>query len=65
MKRGRMVVCGASLLLLASVAGPVAFGQSTPSRTKPGDSPGTFRFAEVDETALGLWEGDRPILVYN
>ena len=29
------------------------------------DGPGAFRFADVDETSLGLWEGDRPILVYN
>ena len=24
----------------------------------------TFRFAEVDARSLGLWEGDRPVLVY-
>lgn len=25
----------------------------------------TFRFADVSERSLGLWEGDRPVLVYN
>ncbi|WP_168221578.1 DUF6807 family protein [Aquisphaera giovannonii] len=27
--------------------------------------PDAFRFAPVDDGALGLWEGDRPVLVYN
>lgn len=26
---------------------------------------GGFRFAPIDERSLGLWEGDRPVLVYN
>lgn len=26
---------------------------------------GTFRFAAVNENSLGLWEGERPVLVYN
>ncbi len=30
-----------------------------------GELPGAFRFAAVDEAALGLWEGNRPIMVYN
>ncbi len=30
-----------------------------------GESPGAFRFAAVDEASLGLWEGSRPVLVYN
>jgi len=25
----------------------------------------SFRFAEIDARSLGLWEGDRPVLVYN
>jgi hypothetical protein len=25
----------------------------------------TFRFAEIDGISLGLWEGARPVLVYN
>jgi hypothetical protein len=26
---------------------------------------GTFRFADIDASSLGLWEGKRPVLVYN
>src|SRR5688572_12337918 len=29
------------------------------------ESSGTFRFAEVSSTSLGLWEGSQPVLVYN
>ena len=39
----------------ASVADP-----PTPSANNKG-----FRFADVDAQSLGLWEGDRPVFVYN
>jgi hypothetical protein len=29
------------------------------------NSPGRFRFAPVTDKSLGLWEGDRPVLVFN
>ena len=25
----------------------------------------SFRFKEIDENSLGLWDGDKPVLVYN
>jgi hypothetical protein len=28
-------------------------------------APDSFRFKDVDQKSLGLWEGDRPVLVYN
>lgn len=31
----------------------------------PARSADPFRFAAVSDTSLGLWEGDRPVLVYN
>ncbi|WP_423444259.1 DUF6807 family protein [Limisphaera sp. VF-2] len=31
----------------------------------PGQTQGGFRFGSVNETSLGLWEGERPVLVYN
>ena len=29
------------------------------------ESPGDFRFEAVNDASLGLWQGDRPVLVYN
>lgn len=43
-----------AVLLLSLAAGADA---ATP--------PAAFRFAAVDEGAVGLWDGDRPVLVYN
>jgi hypothetical protein len=31
----------------------------------PSPGPAAFRFADVDDQGLGLWEGERPVLVYN
>lgn len=31
----------------------------------PGQTQSGFRFAPVSDTSLGLWEGERPVLVYN
>ena len=47
---------------------PCRLGGARPgNHIQPGraEKPGAFRFAAVDEASLGLWEGDRPILVYN
>jgi hypothetical protein len=41
------------LLLLGLIAGSL-----------PGAESG-FRFADVNPKSLGLWENDRPVLVYN
>ena len=53
--------------LIVSLAGSVVLAQG-PHRAcacRGQARPGAFRFAAVDEASLGLWEGDRPILVYN
>jgi Family of unknown function (DUF6807) len=65
MRRPRTIFPGGMLLTIVCLAGPAALGQSISTTPKPADGPAAFRFAPVDETALGLWEGDRPILVYN
>src|SRR5262249_11084389 len=36
-----------------------------PPPTSSADSPTSFHFASVTENSLGLWEGTRPVLVYN
>lgn len=46
---------GSVLLLLTGISAGAAEGAP----------PRGFRFAEVDAKSLGLWEGDRPVLVYN
>jgi hypothetical protein len=58
--------CG-SALIIVSLAGSAVHAQGTTSTPAPpeGERPGAFRFAAVDEASLGLWEGNRPILVYN
>jgi len=48
------------LLLLAAI---VCVGDSRPLWAA--DSGAGFRFQEVSANSLGLWEGDRPVLVYN
>ncbi|WP_165233642.1 DUF6807 family protein [Aquisphaera insulae] len=50
-----------SLWLLPAMAG-VATAQEPATRDTTSNA---FRFAPVDDGALGLWEGDRPVLVYN
>ncbi|MCU0781700.1 MAG: PmoA family protein [Akkermansiaceae bacterium] len=38
---------------------------SPPIRAAEPQPPGGFRFAEVSDKSLGLWEGGQPVLVYN
>ena len=67
MRRFLAILRGGTALLIVSLAGSAAPGQGTTSSLAraEGEKPGAFRFAAVDEASLGLWEGDRPILVYN
>ena len=52
-------------LTILCLGGSATFGQpSTPGQT-PAKAPGAFRFAPVDTYGMGVWEGDRPVLVYN
>jgi len=37
----------------------------SPSHAAESASKSGFRFADVSEKSLGLWEGDKPVLVYN
>lgn len=53
------------LLVCGGLAGSPVFGQGSKPGSNHDEKPGAFRFAPVDEKGLGLWEGDRPILVYN
>src|SRR5688572_15782855 len=49
---------GKWLVLLLVAIGSANFGSAQ-------ESSGTFLFRDVSGTSLGLWEGDRPVLVYN
>lgn len=49
--------------LLGFFTALVASAATTPEAS--GDAKTGFRFAEVDGRSLGLWEGDKPVLVYN
>lgn len=46
--------------LAAALLAVFAAGSTADSRPAAG-----FRFAEINKGSLGLWEGDRPVLVYN
>lgn len=48
----------ASVVVMAGVATTASFA------AEPAEKTG-FRFAAVNDTSLGLWEGKRPVLVYN
>jgi hypothetical protein len=48
-----------------ALAGLAALAALTAAAVAEPGPPARFRFADVDRTALGLWEGDRPVLVYN
>jgi hypothetical protein len=52
---------GAGAALAAAVTWLVWTGTTT---TRAGDAAG-FHFAPVNEASLGLWEGSRPVFVYN
>lgn len=56
MRNVRQLALAAGALAVALVAPAVSGGDPSQAR---------FRFAAVDDGALGLWEGDRPVLVYN
>ncbi len=68
-RRCHAILRSATTLLIVSLTGSVVFAQGTTSRPVPaqdaGNGPAAFRFAAVNEASLGLWEGDRSILVYN
>jgi hypothetical protein len=49
-----------SLTQVGAQPGP----QPGPASQSPSGSAG-FRFADVNDKSLGLWEGDKPVLVYN
>jgi len=49
-------------VMLAVACGAEAADRDAPAGPKPGAA---FRFADVSEESLGLWEGRRPVLVYN
>src|SRR5678816_3043206 len=53
------------LMLLLSFLGMNVAHAASPPSTSSDDSPTSFRFAAVTENSLGLWEGPRPVLVYN
>jgi hypothetical protein len=55
----------ARLLLVAFVpwGGVALHAADSPSVVTAAKPP--FRFADVNERSLGLWDGDRPVLVYN
>lgn len=51
---------------LATLLGGILLLTAVPAIPAPETAAGAgFRFAEVDAKALGLWEGDNPVLVYN
>jgi hypothetical protein len=57
--RGRIV---ASVPPRKETKGPRRFRLAP---AKPGERETRFEFREVNETSLGLWEGDLPVMVYN
>lgn len=46
------------------MTGKIVFALSLAAASLTGAEPG-FRFADVNDKSLGLWEGERPVLVYN
>ena len=53
----------AALLLVFTLG--LACSGLAPAAAAPPDAGAGFRFADVNEKSLGLWEGDKPVLVYN
>src|SRR6516225_6770465 len=50
--------------VLYGLTGLATLAALTAAAAAPGPTT-RFRFADVDRTALGLWEGDQLVLVYN
>jgi hypothetical protein len=59
----RHLAAWATLLALA-VFGPSAARAAEAAKTSD-SAPTGFRFAPVDDKSMGLWEGTKPVLVYN
>jgi len=57
---GRRAIAVALWGLLGCLA-----AERTPGRAAEAAPAAAFRFAEVSERSLGLWDGTRPVLVYN
>lgn len=54
------------LCLIQSLLALICFGAlAVASKSAEAAEPTSFRFEAVNRDSLGLWEGDRPVLVYN
>jgi hypothetical protein len=56
-------ISGFRLVICLLLGGGLAFGAE--KEQKDLKASGSFRFAPVSSNSLGLWEGDKPVLVYN
>jgi hypothetical protein len=56
---------GVAVLALVALLAISAAGLAADPRGGQPRPAASFRFADVDKSSLGLWEGDRPVLVYN
>jgi hypothetical protein len=52
-------------LVVITLAAFTGLGQPCPAARAQAAKPAPFRFAGVNDGSLGLWEGDRPVLVYH
>src|SRR5688572_15082152 len=62
-RRKSMSVLTFRFLVASAFAGMLA--TSVAARAEPASSSAGFRFEAVSDASLGLWEGDKPVLVYN
>lgn len=60
---GRTAITAFTVLSLASLLLPGCASNSSTRAAEPAGA--DFRFADVSEQSLGLWDGDKPVLVYN
>jgi len=63
--RSRAILRTMMPLLLVSLTRSVVLGQEPLPSASPPQPSSPFRFAPIDDRSLGLWEGNRPVLVYN